>query len=282
MNTDPYLYQPREVSIETLALCNAACTFCPYPTLERKREKLSDETLDNLIKQMSSWRHPFTISPFKVNEPFLDVRLTEFCRQINERLPLASLRLFTNGSRFTRDIMCEVFALKRVQHIWVSLNEVDEAAYKSTMGLNFDHTAGRIDLLHAMWKPRPRQTIVISRVSEVDPTLERAKRAAFDFYVYNRWPGVVTVHIKRDGWLGYTEPSNPEIPQRPCGRWWELSITATGDCALCCMDGTGEFKVGNVHELSLIDIYNQPKLLNMRMHAQRRNGINPCERCTYG
>src|SRR5262249_27338104 len=32
----PYLDYPQEVHIETLAMCNATCTFCPYPTMDRQ------------------------------------------------------------------------------------------------------------------------------------------------------------------------------------------------------------------------------------------------------
>jgi hypothetical protein len=33
---------PTEVTIETQAICNAACTFCTYPTMERKGNKMPD------------------------------------------------------------------------------------------------------------------------------------------------------------------------------------------------------------------------------------------------
>ena len=59
-----YMDQPGEVSIETLSLCNARCTFCPYPTLERKGERMSDEMLTRIIDEMNSFEVPFVFSPF--------------------------------------------------------------------------------------------------------------------------------------------------------------------------------------------------------------------------
>src|SRR6266568_9089325 len=38
----PYLDYPQEVHIETFAYCNAKCTFCPYPTMERQGDKMPD------------------------------------------------------------------------------------------------------------------------------------------------------------------------------------------------------------------------------------------------
>ena len=36
---------PRHVHLETLAVCNAACHFCPYPTLDRKGTRLSSSVI---------------------------------------------------------------------------------------------------------------------------------------------------------------------------------------------------------------------------------------------
>lgn len=280
--SNQYLKQPREVSIETMALCNAACTFCPYPTLERKNTKLCDADLLWLITQMKPWKVPFTIAPFKVNEPFLDKRLLTFCAWINHDLPLASLRIFSNGSRFTKENLDSLGELQRVNHLWISLNESDPIKYKDTMGLNFHHVAEKIDLAHerAAFFNFP---VIISRVAlPATHSVEEVKaRYQFDTLIGKRWPRFSPFHIKRSGWLGYTEPYADVVPKTPCGRWEELSIMANGVAALCCMDGTGKHAVGNIHEQDLLAIYNQPKLLALRMGAVTRTEFEPCNRCTY-
>lgn len=275
------MHQPREVSIETLALCNAACTFCPYPTLTRHGAKLDDSTLLHLIEQMRHWVEPFIISPFKVNEPFLDKRLLTFCRWVAEDLPRARLRIFSNGSRFTQENTKELLELDNVEHIWVSLNETNEIRYKQLMQLNFNHVADKVDILHKEWSKKRNRRVLLSRVSEVDAKLDYQRQQEFETYCNQRWPGFFTFHIKRDGWIGYTDPSTNTIPNTPCARWWELSICATGDAALCCMDGTAEYKIGNVHDSSLLDIYNKQSMLEKRMGKADRQDVEPCKRCTY-
>jgi hypothetical protein len=49
-----YMEQPQEVSIETFALCNARCTFCPYGTLGREGTKLPSIVINSLIAPGSS------------------------------------------------------------------------------------------------------------------------------------------------------------------------------------------------------------------------------------
>jgi hypothetical protein len=227
---DRYLDQPNEVSLETLALCNAACTFCPYPTLERKGARMSDELIDRLVKEMATWKSPFTLAPFKVNEPLLDARTIPLCERINRDVPLARLRIFTNGSPLTQEKIDGIAKLKNVVHLWVSLNEYRADEYKKLMGLDFEKTTKRLDNLHAQDFPHP---VMLSCVGFPNEEFRR--------YCFDRWPKFSSMAIHRTSWLGYVTPQDREIPGRACARWFELSITATGKVVLCCMDGQEEF-----------------------------------------
>ena len=68
---------PAHVHMETMALCNASCSFCPYPSLERKGATMPTALIEKIIDDLTSIPRsvPFQLSPFKVNEPFLDRRL---------------------------------------------------------------------------------------------------------------------------------------------------------------------------------------------------------------
>jgi hypothetical protein len=264
-----YLDQPKEVSLETLALCNAACTFCPYPTLERQGAKMPDELIERLVGEMAAFREPFYFSPFKVNEPLLDSRLLPLCRLVNAAIPHARLRLFTNGSPLTSAKAEEIARLHNVEHLWISLNEHDPQRYESLMSLKFERTARRLDELHARTFPHP---VVVSKVGADE---------GFRAYVIQRWPKFKPVLIKQDSWLGYVDPQYPGIPDTPCGRWFELSVMATGKVSLCCMDGTGEHAIGYVTNASLLDVYNAPHWRERRERLLSRRALEPCARCSY-
>lgn len=265
-----YAEQPAEVSIETLAQCNARCTFCPYPTLDRIGTRMPDELLDRLVDEMATFRTPFTFSPFKVNEPLLDKRMLPLCERFNERCPRGALRIFSNGSALTDKHVEGVARLRRVQHLWISLNEHRPAEYAALMGLDFERTARNLDRLHAREFPHD---VVLSRVG-ADP--------AFIVYVRERWPKFNVAILKRDAWIDYTHADGLEVPQSPCYRWWELNITATGKAALCCMDGRGEYGFGDVNEQTLLEIYNHPTLKAWRDELMGRLKVgHPCNSCTY-
>jgi hypothetical protein len=277
---DHYLDWPKEVSIETYAKCNAACTFCPYTTLDRIGTKMSDEMIERIIHELKDHPWPFIISPFKVNEPFLDKRLIPICRMINAELPKAHLRLFTNGSALTTKHIDEVATLERVAHLWISLNEHEADAYHALMGLDFARTCRNLDALHDKVEADEfHHPVVVSKVREAKGLTERD--IAFREFVNARWP-LFGVHlIKRDGWLGYVEPGSPEIPDAGCGRWYELSIMATGKVSLCCMDGEGAFSIGDLNTQSLFEVYNGRAYRERRVKNLSRAGISPCSTCTY-
>lgn len=275
-----YLDWPLEVSIETLAKCNAACVFCPYPTLDRQGEKMPDEMLDRIIEELKSHPHPFIISPFKVNEPFLDKRLLPFCRKVEAELPNAMLRLFSNGSALTEKHLREVNELEQVYHLWVSLNTHEPDEYRRVMSLDFGRTTANLDRLHTMVAMKQfRHPVVLSKV------MQGKRRAQIDEefvqYCVDRWPLFEVFTIKRDAWLGNIETDDAPVPDAPCGRWNELSITATGVVSLCCMDGKAEFPIGDLRTQTLYEVYNAPAYRERREKQLSRLQVEPCSGCNY-
>ncbi len=274
-----YMDYPREVNVETLAVCNAACTFCPYPTIERKGTSLPMELIERIIDGLAEIpRHvPFTISPFKVNDPFLDTRIYEVCAKMNARLPNAGLRLFTNGTPLNQRMLDRVNALERVTHLWVSLNHFEADAYQALMGLPFERTIRKLDFLHdAVAKGHFRYPVVVSRVCDGTDTDLR-----FHDFVSARFPQFRIQLIGRGDWTGSISTYREVLPIA-CDRWFELSIMATGKVALCCMDGEGKVVVGDVAKQSVLEIYNSPGYRKMREHLPTRLGAqSPCDTCSY-
>lgn len=262
---------PNEVSVETLALCNARCTFCPYPTMERKGERMSDDLLDKIVSEVISWRRPVFFSPFKVNEPLLDARTIPLCERINREAPWIRLRIFSNGSALTPSKIEQIAKLRNVEHLWVSLNSHIPEEYERLMGLKFEITARRLDYLHEQDFPHQ---VVLSTVGYPNEDFRR--------YCFERWPKFDSWALKRDAWLGEIEPQAGDVPDSPCSRWFEMSITATGKTARCCMDSEGKYGFGDVKDSSLYDIYNQAEPRSWREALVSRKSVPVCSTCTYG
>ena len=277
----PYVDFPYEVHIETLALCNAACTFCPYPKMDRQGDRMSDELIDKIITDLKKVPAdvPFFIAPFKVNEPFLDKRIFSVCAKINEQLPNAQLRLFSNGSPLTKENLEKVSAIGKVAHLWISLNEIEARAYENLMQLPLDRTLANLDTLHEMVAGgRFSHPVMISRVTDGTP-----RDREFVSFVRQRYPRFNPFLIGANNWTGQVEAgADRPVPPSGCVRWFELSIMASGKVALCCMDGEGKHVIGDVSTHAVLDVYNDPEYRKMRQSTfSRKDAAAPCNKCAY-
>lgn len=280
LSFSPYLDYPAHVHLETYALCNAACSFCPYPGLERKGTRMPDRLIEKIVDDLTGIPAflEFQISPFKVNEPFLDTRLFAILALINRRLPQAWLTLTTNGSPVTEEILERLARVQRLRYLWISVNESTGEAYERTMGLPFDRTCARLERIHA-WKAsgRLQTTVVLSRVAS-----RKAADVAFEEWVRARFPAFHCSLFGRGDWLGQVAARAVEpIPDAGCLRWFELSVTATGAVAHCCMDGEAHYSIGDVNTNHALDIYNAPGYRRLRETARTRRDASPCRGCAF-
>jgi len=276
-----FMQYPTEVAFESMTLCNAACQFCPYPGLERKGEKMSDALIDKLIEDLKEIPDsiPFTISPFKVNDPFLDKRIFDICSKINRELPHARIRLFTNGTPLTEANLRKVVPIENLHHLWISLNHHVKEAYEPLMGLSYDKIRAKLDMVHKAvedgWFPHE---VVISRVGD-----RTADDMAFVKFLQETYPRFKPWIIGRGDWVGDIDTGEAMTPPIGCTRWFELSVMATGEVALCCMDGEGKHVIGDIREQSVLDIYNAAGFRALREKtATRLEAGSPCDTCVYG
>lgn len=271
---------PMEVHIETHAICNAKCTFCPYPTMERQGDRMPDELVDKIIEDLKAIpkSHPLLISPFKVSDPLLDKRIFSICEKLNTKLPNANLRLFTNGSPLTENIVEKIAGIRNVLHLWISLNSSEKAEYEALMQLPFEKTISKLDHLHrrvAAGYPHP---VAVSRVTNGTPGDE-----AFMKFVATRYPRFQCYMVGRSDWAGQVNiGTKKRVLPFGCSRWYEVSIMASGKVALCCMDGEGRHVIGDVNRQTVLEIYNSPGYRKLRQYTfSRLAAAMPCDTCVY-
>lgn len=277
-----YMEFPALVHIETLAQCNASCTFCPYVSMERKGTRMPDSLIEKVIDDLTAIPRSlrFQVSPFKISDPFLEARLFDILANVNERLPNAAISLITNGAALTERNLEKLSKVKNVAYLTVSLNFHDPVEYQEVMGMPLERTLGRLNDLKK-WHARGAFDFPI-RISRV--SVSRTEDQGFMQWVKATYPAFAACILPRNDWLGAVETENfaRGVPDVPCHRWFDFSISATGKVAMCCMDGKVEFSKGDVNDHHVLEIYNQPHLRKLREElASRRTTGAPCNRCTY-
>jgi|SRR5882672_1229788 len=282
MQRSTYLEWPAFVHMETIALCNAACDFCPYPSLERKGERMSDALIEKIIGDLADIppHVSFQLAPYKVSEPFLEPRLFDILERVNNRLPNARISIITNGAALTERKTDQLLAVQNVSYLNVSLNFDNAEEYEAVMKIPFERTLKRLDLLHG--RKLASDIPFPVRLTRVSGNLLSDTR--YIEWVRARYPAFKPVVVNRNDWIGEVamEAAAVEVPDVPCHRWFDLSITATGKVAMCCMDGEAKYPKGDVNTSHVLEIYNQPHLRRLREQLiSRRQAGDPCNRCTY-
>lgn len=280
LRTTPYLAYPAHVHLETLGLCNASCSFCPYTVMARKGERMPDALIDKVIDDLTAIPRelPFQFSPFKVSDPFLEPRLFSILAQVGSRLPNARVSLITNGQALTEKKLDQLLAVvNNPEYLWVSLNEYEAEPYRQVMGLDIDITLRRLAMLHRRAEHGLKLKIVIGRVAN-----GTEQDARFVEFCKREFPLFEACTLPRGAWLGQVA----DIEQAPvfgvgCLHWFELSITCTGVVAHCCMDGLAQYPIGNINNQSVLEIYNSPAYRTLREKALNRLAVSPCNQCAF-
>lgn len=271
---------PAHVHLETQARCNAACGFCPYPTLERKGVQMEDALIAKVINDLADIPklHRFQLSLFKVNEPFLEPRLFDIIDTCTEKLPNATLTLTTNGSLLSSEKLDRLAKVPNLGYLWVSFNDHREAEYEATMRLPYRRTREKLDLLHRYKAEGKFPTrVVLSRVSD-----GTAADQEFVTWVKTHYPLFEVSLFRRANWLGQAKTTpTTEIPPIGCTRWFDVSITATGIVAHCCVDGQAQYPIGDVRKQHVLEIYNNPTYRRLRTQLKSRLEAEPCRRCNF-
>ncbi len=280
MRESGYMNWPRHVQVETVALCDAACAFCPYPGLARKGARLSDQSIAKILADLAMIPRnlAFEFAPYNVNEPFLDDRLPDILDEVDNKLPHAQISLVTNGTRLTDVLLARIARLRNVAYLWISVNACQAQDYQRLMKLDFNETVARLRTIQ-----REKQSgdfahkVVISRVMDGSEADEQ-----FLQWGKQEFPEFETGLLPRQNWIGQIESAKTlaEVPRLPCKRWFGLSILANGVATMCCMDGRGEWALGDIAATDLASLYNSATWRAVRKSALDRLDTAGCRACT--
>ena len=275
-----YMDYPPVVHLETYAKCNASCGFCPYETLDRLGTRMPDALISKVINDLTDIPAsvPFIIAPQKVNEPFLDKRIFAVFAEIAAKLPNANRVINTNAAALSDGNIAKLAKVTNVARMWISLNEHRPGYYEALMKLPLAHTIQRLDAIHvAKLDGRLSFPIQVGRVGD-----GTSADGEFQDWVRNRYSHFQPDLLSRGDWAGQT-PLETETPMAiGCQRWFDLSITATGQVALCCMDGHAAHPIGDITDTHALDIYNGPGYRALRERGDSRLDLGaPCDTCSF-
>ncbi|PYQ11300.1 MAG: hypothetical protein DMH00_08640 [Acidobacteria bacterium] len=278
---------PRNIQIQTQTGCNADCVFCPYgATADTQPSGKMDWDLFRKIVDESAHHRVRRISPYLMNEPFVDREIFERILYINRVNPQAKVILTSNGSLLTPPVVERLLDLGDGLHeLAISVQGIDPEAYESTMrgGLKFDRTMANVThLIEAM--RRRQATRPALWITMVDTEIIDARKAV----EYWRSRGVnarYTMLENRGGNIADAESMAHHQGMdyfSDCTRLFKQAyIKFNGDLVLCCTDYEAKIILGNVRDKSLYEVWNGEVATEIRRKflSNRIGEISLCSVC---
>ncbi len=234
------------VEIETVNWCDNDCSFCCKNVKINKEDKvkMSDRLYESIINQLASLEYSGRVYLYSQGEPLCDDQIIERALYAKEKLPLASLYIYTNGNKLTVDKFCELFAI-------VDSFTIDN--YNDDLKMN-----PRIEKVYNFIQEHPE-------------------------YDSNKVHLVIQPKNVMRSSRGGTSPNRHlnYVLQTPCTMLFrQFVIRSNGEVALCCNDAKGEMIMGDLNQESIVDVWYGSKYRGVRkaMYAGRQN-IGICSKC---
>lgn len=278
---------PRNIQIQTQTGCNADCVFCPYGATadSQPKGKMDWDLFRKIVGETAAYRVR-RISPYLMNEPFVDREIFDRIRYINRANPRAKVSLTSNGSLLSEDIVARIVELGNGLHeLAISVQGIDPTAYRKTMrgGLEFDRTLANVDRLIEALRRRQAARPALW-ITMVDTELIDARKAV----EYWRARGVNARYTMLENRGGNIADAERIAHHRQmdyfsdCTRLFKQAyVKFNGDLVLCCTDYEAKVILGNVREKSLYDVWNGPVATGIRHKflSKRIGEISLCSVC---
>ena len=256
---------PKQVVIETVTACQLKCPSCYIGSgmLTRKKGLMDWQMFYELCEQIEPFAKHVYLHLW--GEPTLNPDIGKMIRHVKR---FATIDLSTHGQTVTEenaDDLCEATTLA------VSMEGLDQEIYeKYRVGGSFEKAMNGLKILAAKRK-NVNWTWVVTKDNEHQ--IEDARKIAEELGVNF---GPKSPYFVSDSVKAQLEPSEEKFRRydhvgelksnrHACREFWEtIYFNPEGDCTTCCFDYNASWKMGNLKENTVLEIWNGEKYRAMR------------------
>ena len=284
---------PRGLHVEGTNICNAACVFCAYPQMERRKQTMSIEAFERVVREYVAigGRH-VSLTPI-VGDPFVDKHLFERLDWLMSLDAIVGISFYTNAILMTPEKSERLIAYASKLHVHVSWGGFDADTWNTIMGVAKFEPARDAVLAFLAIKRRTGSKIPFTLalrcpesacVGELWDTIAAARDEGLVEIAampdYDSWAGAIAPDdLRRVGLRPRTMP----YKRGACELLFTKPVVlANGDVNACaCRDVEAELVVGNVHEQPLAEIWAGRGIDAIIEAHERGEYPDVCRRCTY-
>ncbi|MDJ0736163.1 MAG: radical SAM protein [Nostocaceae cyanobacterium] len=284
---------PRNLHIEGTNICNAKCTFCAYPQMERVKETMSMLEFQRIINEYVAMGGNYVSLTPIVGEPFVDRYLFERLDYLNRTPEIKGFYFYTNGILMKPHVSEKLISYGEKLSIYVSWGGFDRQTYKATMGVDY----------FTLVRQHIEEFINIKRTSNSATALTIALRCPMSncqgelWEKFQQWrrEGLINWYSidAYDTWAGKVKAEDlkkvglqPTIMPHKRGAcellYMKPIILANSKVNACaCRDVEAELIIGDLKQESLSEIWAGKEI--DKIIERHENGDFPdvCKRCTW-
>ena len=284
---------PRNLHIEATNVCNAKCTFCAYPQMERAKETMPMDTFKAIIDEyVDMGGRGVSLTPI-VGDPFVDRHLFERLDYLNQKSEIQGFYFYTNAILMKPAVIDRLLAYSDKLSIFVSFGGFDRKTYKAIMGVDyFDLVCANIEAFVAA-KRQSQSSIAFSLALRCPPSNWQGKFwekcQAYQqqglmkievIHTFDSWAGKVRTQDLEQVGLDATQPP---YKRGACELLFAKPIVlANGKINACaCRDVEAELIVGDLADAPLKEIWAGQGISNIIEQHERGDFPEVCRRCTW-
>lgn len=285
---------PRGLYIEGTNTCNAKCTFCAYPQMERPKQVMPMEDFRHAIDEYVAMggKH-VAITPI-VGDPFVDPYIFDRLDDLYNRPQIQGFHFYTNAILMKPKIIDRLLQYGERLTIFVSWGGFDRNTYKALMGVDyFDLVSRNITaFIEAKQQTQsPTQLTIALRCPSSNfqgdlwqqfRTWENQGLIAMEGHnmEYDSWGGKVSDAALQQVGLS---PRPKPYKRGACELlYMKPVILADGRVNACaCRDVEAELIVGDLKTDRLKDIWNGVQIDQLIERHEHGDFPPVCQRCTW-
>lgn len=258
---------PFAVQIEMTEGCNLRCSFCGLNGIRDKANNfkyLTPDLAEHIAEQIQQLGWNPRIEFAMHGEPSMNPQMLMILIHFRRYLPKHHMMMTSNGAGFLKDLdlvdasleYLNVLALDWYEGIQIVPKILDQ--YDGTHDILY-YPENELANPHKRRKPKDHLFVIVQDIAEASKG----------------------THSTLNNHAGSGAPKNDSAAGTRCAKpFRELSIRWDGNVAVCCNDWRGEYKCGNVQQLSLEEIWQGPAMQAARRklyYGERTFG--PCQGC---
>lgn len=264
------------IEVEISSFCNRKCWFCPNSIIDRKSQSIdmNEDLYVKILNDLAEISYSGNFHFHRFNETLANKELVlKRISQTREKLPNASLAIFTNGDYLDREYLDN---LRDCGVNWILMsfyfNKNQEFDITNLIQPAIDKMAKKLDLQYR---------VILDNIQEYKVQFD------YDIDVFYRAWNPRQIGSNRGGTIGNI---GQEKKIRDYGCYYPLSdlyIDYNGLVMPCCnlrsdVKSHEDFILGDTNKNDLFEIFNSHKMIDMRKYLTGNTPKDgPCKYCDY-